>query len=222
MENERPKHRWFRFSLRTLLVAILVLSLPLSWYACRTEKSRRRREAAGPLRQAGYLMFCPPGLYDDEDRGPRTPWLVDVFGIEFFYGPNYIIAPPDSKVTTADLKRITSFPEVRCVRLDRTDVNDTGLRTLASMPNLERLHLVDTQATDAGIRHLKELGKLKELSLAGTSVTDVGLKHLEELDLRFLSVGSGVSEAALREWSKDHPNCDVYIRDDNGAYHGVD
>lgn len=47
--------RWFQFRLRTLLVAILLLSLPLSWFGWRLEEARRQRKAVEAIRQMGGL-----------------------------------------------------------------------------------------------------------------------------------------------------------------------
>ena len=42
---ETRKRRWYQFSLRTLLLAVLVVSLAMSWVAVRMERARKRREA---------------------------------------------------------------------------------------------------------------------------------------------------------------------------------
>lgn len=52
----KPECQWFQFRLRTLLIAILVLSLPLSWFAVRMERARRQREAIAAIRKAGALF----------------------------------------------------------------------------------------------------------------------------------------------------------------------
>ncbi len=53
--------RWFQFSLRTLLVAALVLSLPLSWFATRMARATKQRAAVEEIERLGGVT-----LYDWE------------------------------------------------------------------------------------------------------------------------------------------------------------
>ena len=56
MENERPKRRkWFQFRLRTLLIVVLVLSLPLSWFAWRMDRARRQWETLEEIERLGGI-----------------------------------------------------------------------------------------------------------------------------------------------------------------------
>ncbi len=43
--SDQKRRRWLQFRLRTLLIAILVLSLPLSWFAARMERALMGSEA---------------------------------------------------------------------------------------------------------------------------------------------------------------------------------
>lgn len=49
MTENAPKLRWFQFRLRTLLVAVLVLSLPLSWFTVRMERRRRQQNVVATI-----------------------------------------------------------------------------------------------------------------------------------------------------------------------------
>lgn len=51
MTDERP--RYFQFRVRTLILSVLVLSLPLSCLAVVVDRARRQREAVEAIEQLG-------------------------------------------------------------------------------------------------------------------------------------------------------------------------
>ena len=57
MTNDHPNRRWFQFRLRTLLIVVLVLSLPLSWFAVRMERARRQRAAVEAVSELGAIVY---------------------------------------------------------------------------------------------------------------------------------------------------------------------
>ncbi len=125
MTTDPPKpRRWFQFRLRTLLVVILVLSLPLSWLAVRMERARRQREAVEAIERLGGNA-----VYDWQRRGvrqkPASSWLRRPLGDDF-------------------------FDEVAFVKIDHVQVRDTELKCLEELRDLPCLHLVDTPTTNAG------------------------------------------------------------------------
>ena len=77
--GQKERRRWFQFRLRTLLIAILVLSLPLSWFAVRLARERRQREAVEAIERLGgwagestepsapkwVRAFVPEGVFSD-------------------------------------------------------------------------------------------------------------------------------------------------------------
>ena len=48
-----PKRRWFRYSLRTLLVLTLLLGAALGWLSRRVHEAREQRAAAREIEQWG-------------------------------------------------------------------------------------------------------------------------------------------------------------------------
>ena len=46
-----PRRRWLQFSLRTLMVLVLVVSVPLGWVAMKVRKTRQQRLAAEALKK---------------------------------------------------------------------------------------------------------------------------------------------------------------------------
>ena len=80
-----------------------------------------------------------------------------------------------------DLTLLKQLPFLDSLDLDRTRISDVGLREVAQMRRLEWLVLDGTLVTDAGLAQLRSLESLKTLSLENTAVTDAGIEYLMEL-----------------------------------------
>ena len=79
-ESGRPRRRWLQFRLRTLLIAVLVLSLPLSWFAVRMERARRQRDvlyACNAVKGSEALEVTLTGV-------PKNSFWCTVLGDDFF------------------------------------------------------------------------------------------------------------------------------------------
>jgi hypothetical protein len=136
---------------------------------------------------------------------------------------------------TAGLHIAAAFPKLRRLNIGNNQIGDVGVSALAGLSSLKILHLHGTRVTDVGLAALTRLAPLEELQvsfrevtdksakiLSGcknlrvlhlfhTEVTDKGLQelrklqHLKELELR----GSKISNAAIAQFIKEHPNCSV-------------
>jgi len=215
MEDERPRLRWIQFRLRTLLIAILVLSLPLSWFGDRLRKARRQREAVEVIRRWGRnvtydwetdLAAKPPPI----GKKPYPLWLRELLGDDFFFD-----------VDVADCGR-TDFGDVEatCLKglgnlewllLYDTQITDVGLGHLEGLTELQVLDLDGAKISDAGLEHLKGLTSLKWLSLDDTQITDAGLEHLKRLPkFEYLSVkNTNVSPEGVKKLQEALPNCEI-------------
>ncbi len=173
MTTTPPKRRrWLQFRVKTLLIAVLVLSLPLSWFGMRMERARKQREAVEAIERKGGSVFYEPV------KTSVPQWMRGLFG-DFFFEDVVQVCPPgdfdDDEATylkdLADLERLNLYS---------TQVTDAGLRHFKGLTNLESLSLDDTQVTDAGLEHLKDLANLETLFLYSTQVTPEGVKKLQE------------------------------------------
>jgi hypothetical protein len=191
MTEEYPKRRkWFQFRLRTLLIIVLVLSLPLSWLAVRMQKARQQREAMDLLESKGCFMLYPFG------------WWVDGISV-----PDGVLGA-NSRVTDADLRHLQALSDVEAINLNNTGITDDGLRHLGSLTQLRSLSLESTAITDNGLTHLSDLKNLEYLYLDRTSITDAGVKHLMRLpNLRVLGAYNQVTPAGYAKLKEAMPNC---------------
>jgi len=61
--SPKPRRRWLQFSLRTLIVLMLVLGAGLGWFAREVQKARAQREAATAIEKLGGSVdwgYHPP------------------------------------------------------------------------------------------------------------------------------------------------------------------
>ena len=187
------KRRWYQFRLRTLFIAILVLSLPLSWFAVRMEKARRQRVAVEEIERLGGDV-----RYEFLEDLTTPKWQRRFLGQDFFGKVNsvFIVSSgfDDDKATC-----LTGLPDLELLTLDLTQISDHGLRYIEELTSLRILSLSDLEITDAGLEHLEGLIRLKDLDLSRTPITDAGLVHLRGLEnLRTLVLNrTQVSDAGL-------------------------
>ncbi len=186
MDDSRPsksRRPWLRFSLRALLVLVLLLSVPLGWFSWKMDRAREQREVVEGISElGGYIIYD----YEFDETGeliweaePTTPaWLRKWLGDDFF----------------CDVTR---------VGCSSTHFTDAELEHLKGLTNLKSLHLKSMQVTDAGLEHLKGLTNLKELWLLNTQATEDGVKKLQEAlpDCEIIHARVGVNggkERAMR------------------------
>jgi hypothetical protein len=183
--TEKRKRRWFQFSLRTLLVLVLVASLPCRWLAVKIQQKERERRAVEAIWDLGGWV-----LYDFEVQGTEAlgpSWLRKLLGEDFF-----------SDVTYADLIY--------------RKVSDDGLQYLKSLTNLEELDLTNTQCIDDGLQDLvKGLTNLQGLDLSETHLTDDGLQHLKGLtNLEMLDLtNTQATPEGIEKLRQALPNCNI-------------
>ena len=178
-----------------LFVAVLVLSLPLSWFAVKLKEAEQRYEAIQTIEEAGCTVVC-------EITDPAPPdWMRAAFGDKL-----YTVVPTVGtifdkldKFGDRHAGYLTQFHELETLRLNGSDVSDAGAEYLGKLTNLTELQLANTQVSDQGLFHLKSLGALTWLDLGGTEVTGAGIEQLHGLtELRVLDLsGTQITDAQL-------------------------
>ncbi len=181
---EKPRRRRLRFSVRILMLLVLLVGACLGWWVDRVNRANRQRRAVAAILKAHGRVW-----YDYEFSGemaipignPWAPeWLRKRFGDEFFQEVTMVAfqnpLPPDPAPEEA-----RESPRVRLA--------EAQLAAVEGLDRLERLYLVGSWTTDDGLERLKRLARLRYLNLAGTRVKGPGLAHLTALhELRELSL----------------------------------
>ena len=129
--------RRIQFSLRTMLLTIVLLSLPLAWLAARLDRAMRQRSIVEGIRGIGGEVE-----YDDEfDRsgdqpGWRDPsgpkWLRKLLGHDFLSGVCVVVLAND-RVTNGHLERISALKGLQWLSLQDASITDTGLEQLKGL-----------------------------------------------------------------------------------------
>jgi hypothetical protein len=182
----KSSRRWFRFSVRGLIVLVLVIGGWLGWMV---RSANVQREAITMIKRAGGLVQYDWELYRGLTipgaKPPAPDWLVKIIGIDYFgsvvavrwHVPD-VFHDPEVPLSEATLASLGALTHLEFLVLMRTSLDDAGLAKLAHLRRLKWLALNKTHVTDAGLNHLKGMSDLRWLSLHSTKVTDTGKKDL--------------------------------------------
>ncbi len=146
----------FQFTLRTLLLLMLVASSAFSWLGIRYQRSKQQSEIL-----AEFQEFKPDVHY----RGGYVTFL------------SFIKSP--SKPGDEDLVHLKKLTRLEWLTLWQAPITDAGLEHLKELRHLKSLTLYGARITDAGLVHLEGLTGLENLDLTGTQVTDEGVQRLQ-------------------------------------------
>jgi hypothetical protein len=205
MAAAKPKHRWFQYSLRTLLVFVTLCAFACSWLAVKMRQAERQREAATAIEKLGGDIE-----WDNKASGWPT-WLRKVLGDDFFNSVSWV-SLSYTGTTDAGLEHLKRFSQLRSLSLIYTRrVTDAGLGYVKGLSQLQELDLSAANITDAGLEHLKGLNQLQDLLLRWTPVTDAGLEHLRRLSqLRSLDLtGTQVTDEGVKRLHRALPKCHI-------------
>jgi hypothetical protein len=195
----KPRGRWIQFSLKSLLVVVLALSLPLGWMASKLHaKHRERSIGARVLRFGGQVGYRWEQDVPGRPRAvasrvvgqpPGPKWMRRILGEDFFTSISRVALYQedidDARLTELNLD---SLRELSNLTVNCPLITDRSLTRVCSITTLESLDLSGTQVTDSGLQHLTVLKGLKFLALNETQVTDgclvsigvlTSLEHIE-------------------------------------------
>ena len=171
----KPRRRWLQFSLRTLLVLMLVFGCGFGWFAHKVQQARTEREATKAIEKLGGNVQAgrPSGgmLRTAATRVGKS------FGEDLSWAARGVHFPP--RITDAGLVHLPRLAQLRGLDLGYTHVTDAGLGHLRGLTELQWLDLGNTAISDAGMVHLRALTRLEWLILSSTNVSDAGLEQLK-------------------------------------------
>jgi Leucine-rich repeat (LRR) protein len=175
--NAKPRWLWrqrsLRFSMRTLLIVVTVLSVPLGWVGWKKGQVQRERATITWVKKMGGGVDFDPnrekGWWEKttDNRFGLRVWRVDL-----------------NSTQVSDISPLAELKNLGRLVLTNTQVSD--LSPLAELKNLEWLSLHSTQVSD--LSPLADLKNLRGLFLNNTHVSDLSpltdLKNLKWLYLQ--------------------------------------
>ena len=210
-QNDTPKRRRrrFQYSLRTLLLLVLLVSVGFSCLAVKFGRVRKRRELVAALELRGVTIRYAYEV-DRSSHPPGPEWLRAILGDDFFAEVDAVYADHIG-LTDEDLAEVSELTGLSALSVSGGQITDAGLKHLKGLANLRILYLSNTQVTDSGLEQLKGLTALDGLDLSYTQVGGPGLKHLKGLArLNILYVhNTEVTGAGVEELQKALPDAEI-------------
>ena len=146
----KPRRRWPRFSLRTLLILVTLLSIALGWFVHRGERQRR---AVAALKAVGGEVYYATDLTGAEKSFGLGRWLPR----DYFDEVYLVSLSGRNDVTDANLAHVRDLTRLEWLDATHTEVTDAGLANLQGLTRLRTLELTRTKVTPSGIVRLKRV-----------------------------------------------------------------
>jgi len=205
-QQPAPGHRWYRFSLRTVLVAMLAVCFTMGLFVYRARQARDHRERLAACQTAVHELETRVYNLESEHRSPRpATWLEKLLDDPGdTEDPNDVIVVTYLGIHTSEelggpiaddlLQYASGLTHLERVRLWSTGVTDRGLIYIRHIRGLTSLDIAGGDVTDQGAELLQPHTGLTSLDVSGTRLTDEGLEYLsgleqmEELRLNYTAI----------------------------------
>ena len=206
VEPIKPR-RWFRFSLRMLLVVITVLCV---WLGFTVNAARRQKAALTAIQCVGgqfafdYQHLTPRGrideaAFDPKATAPGPAWLREWIGDDYFRTPLAVYFE-NALLTESDLAQLANLPKLRLVDIRNTKIVPEGSVNRAATGPAKSVNVDPFAANpiDAGQQQplqaanarpirdndlavLAELKDLRQFSIIDADISGAGLQYLVNL-----------------------------------------
>ena len=215
----RTKSRWFRISLRSLLILLTAFTIWLGWHVHRSREQQRGvsevRELGGSVNYSFQLKEDGSGF--DPIKTPRIPaWLWRWLGEDFIW-PVVEVDLRGNDVRNEDLVCLRRLKRVRYLRLYFPGLRDEGLAHVTELKELKMLFLANTGVSDDGVVVLGSLKRLEYLQLAGTSVDDNCIEHIARIRSlhQVMLEGTDVTESGVKKLRELRPYLTCYLNEED-------
>lgn len=147
-----------RFSIRTLLIATVVIAVLLALPIRRAIEQKRGRDWVAS--QNGHVILRCSRYYNEvtdqwaeRDSLLAPGWLVDSLGIDFFDTVDAVVL---DNMEVKDLSPIANFRSLRQLAIIIEIDDQLDFSPLAELPNLRHLHLEYTNISAERLAELRE------------------------------------------------------------------
>lgn len=174
VSRPRKKRRRHLASVRSLLILLALVAIPLAWYANRVHERRRALRTIFAHNGGIYYDFeVDGGKFPKDPVSPVPAWLRRGVGTDHFHNIVWVRIERSPSFSDEDLARIRALDAVEALGIVGTAITDEGMRHFRGWGSLKALFLDDSAVTDAGVDALglETFPQLSVLALRGTRVT---------------------------------------------------
>ena len=209
-----------RFSVRGLLMLVLLIGGCLGWIVRIVRSAQTQREAVATVNEAGGDVLYDWQFNDGKALYGREPWapdwLVNCLGPDYFGHVTGVVfgSKPSLLSSSSRLVDLRTFPRLQLLIFDGPTPTDGALSQLKDVKSLQDLYISCTDLTDGQLAKLTELTSLESLEISSNKrLTDAGLasvkgmKRLSRLWLR----GSRFTDAGLAHLSAMTNLSELYL-----------
>jgi hypothetical protein len=200
----RRRERLFHFSLRSVMLVVVVCSVPMGYVAHRARVYRERQEVLEGFGEGEQTVECASilpewqrgligsllgedfgAILDDQELMLLNPYVIDKAHIALVVRLptlKYLFLEGRCYISGDSLAQLDSLPQLEMLGLSSLNLSDA---TLSQLPVLQRLQSIgleckaDAHITDAGLLYLMRHPMLRSISLKNTSVTAAGIEQFK-------------------------------------------
>jgi hypothetical protein len=189
---ERPRRRWYQYSLRTLLLLMLIVCLFMSWHAVQVKRAIAQKTAVAAILDAGGsvtydFQIDKQGNMIKGATGPGPAWLRDLLGPEYFDSVSHV-----SVLSVAGMDATTQLPRLKSLNVLVCGNQDDPLSHFHDVSGMEELEIVG-EVTDADVGHLRGLACLRRLSVSCSLLVYAGAGDPPAATKRKPMTGAGLA-----------------------------
>jgi hypothetical protein len=187
-----PRRRWFRYSLRTMLIVTTLLGV---WFARAAENARKQERAVKAIEAGGGTVgyhWCD-GPWTGTPQPPGPEWLRKLVGPHFFDTVTSVrlavlLGDPDKrfadiapsladlpslrtlslfrvKMEADEFAMLAKYSRAAYLNCDGMELSDESAAELAKATSLERIGMYDAVISDRGVSEFTHLPRLEMFSL---------------------------------------------------------
>jgi hypothetical protein len=172
------KGRWLRFSLRSLLILMLLFAIPCGWVAKRMREKRLEHEAIAEMAEHGghlleYYVGSPP------TKSSFIVWLEGWLGEGFFTTMTKLSL--DGPMTDGGFEQVANCRSLKEIWVNNAELTANGLLPLKDLHELELIDLDNCSKTATDLEFLDGMPRLNYLGLAWFYPTEAGWERIKSL-----------------------------------------
>ena len=176
----KPRRRWFRFRLRTLLI---VMTLFAVWCGNASYKAQRQKRALAALEKLDLRIHFD---YQKQDAGgysykrqlPSPEWLSRLIGEDYFRDVVEVSTAFGGPISSEGMVHLAELPNIESLSLIDSKISDASFQYVQGLSEITTLILRDNEISDAGLSHLTGLKHLETLGLSKNRIEGDGLQFL--------------------------------------------